>query len=510
VNLLTASIALARARRSAGIVSTVVLAASGCSSGVAVTGATDATSIGTQTETAATTSFFGGVHRIVVSYNDESSTQATILYGPSTRQILRGASLGGWSYSEDHGATWKYGGKLKPPPGWAGLWGDPAITTSRSSYGTVFVSNLAFPDAKFPSGGVNGWVDGSIAGGACLFRSPNGGVDFKFFQCLTDTTPVPGSPFSSRGHFYDGGSLAAGPGGEIYAAYVDLDTSQIVVYRSPDGAAPFVPIPPPVPDYYVGTHPRIQVGPDGVLFAMTAAKQRSGPNPQYMLVVNRFLNGAWASPTLITPAEVTPEVDLGSSLLGFKLTVRTGPQFSFDIGTRSDVWDDSVRFLVTQRNDAGWLFVRGGVCDYALSSCGWLTGWAFGADRVTGREAQRVDVFNPDVVAFPGFLFGIAPRWQGSFLTRYGTSTTTLNLTRATLGYVDGKPFSIPVDIGRDQPVCSDQRGYWGDYDAHVVAGVAGNSVRFMRFMTDSSRGCTERWFFVGKHQHVRAFSYEY
>jgi hypothetical protein len=39
---------------------------------------------------------------------------------------------------------------------------------------------------------------------------------------------------------------------------------------------------------------------------------------------------------------------------------------------------------------------------------------------------------------------------------------------------------------------------------------VTGNSVRFIRFMTDSSRGCVRRWFFMGAHQHVRAFSYDY
>ena len=91
MTLLTASTVVPGVRRLAGILNAAVLiASSGCSSGVAVTGSTDATAIGAQTETAATTSFSGGVHRIVVTYNDESSTQATILYGPTTRKILSG------------------------------------------------------------------------------------------------------------------------------------------------------------------------------------------------------------------------------------------------------------------------------------------------------------------------------------------------------------------------------------------------------------------------------------
>src|SRR5258705_9514001 len=135
---------------------------SACSNAVRVAGGTDAESLGTQSETAATTSFSGGVHRVVVAYNDETNSQATIQYGASTRTVLRGASLMGWSYSNDDGATWKYGGKLTPPAGWAVLWGDPGVTTSRRSYATGFMSNLAVPDAKFPESGLSRYVGGSV------------------------------------------------------------------------------------------------------------------------------------------------------------------------------------------------------------------------------------------------------------------------------------------------------------------------------------------------------------
>jgi len=137
----------------------VSTALTGCAQTGLVTGR-GPTAQGGQSETEATTSYSRGVHRIVVTYNDETASQTTIQYTPTTRKVLRGASLMGWSYSEDHGATWTYGGKLSPPPGWAVLWGDPAITTSRTNYGLVFISNLAFPDAKFPSGGVDGCGSG--------------------------------------------------------------------------------------------------------------------------------------------------------------------------------------------------------------------------------------------------------------------------------------------------------------------------------------------------------------
>jgi hypothetical protein len=169
--------------------------------------------------------------------------------------------------------------------------------------------------------------------------------------------------------------------------------------------------------------------------------------------------------------------------------------------------------MITEKNDRGWLFVRGGICDYDLRSCGWYEGWTFGVSRTTGRDTQRLDVFNPNVAAFPGFLFGVAPRWQGSMLTRYGNSTSTVSLTRGTLGYLSGTsftPFTIPVDIAQNVPVCSDLRGYWGDYDGFLSVQVDNDNVRFMRFMTDSSAGCSRRWQFVGEQQHVRAVDYWY
>src|SRR5258705_9225698 len=135
---------------------------SACSNAVRVAGGTDAESLGTQSETAATTSFSGGVHRVVVAYNDETNSQATIQYSASTRTVLRGASLMGWSYSNDDGATWKYGGKLTPPAGRAVLWGDPGLSTPPPSYPPAFISNLAFPDTKFSAGGLRRYVGRSV------------------------------------------------------------------------------------------------------------------------------------------------------------------------------------------------------------------------------------------------------------------------------------------------------------------------------------------------------------
>ena len=493
-------------RRLAAVAALIVtLVGAGCARPGSVTGSGPTAEAG-QAETDATTTYSAGTARIVVAYNDETANQATITYDAGNRKVLRGASLMGWSYSDDAGASWKYGGKVAPPPGWAVLWGDPAMTTSRTRYGWAYMSNLAFPDAKFPAGGISGFV-GPAVGGACIARSTDGGVTFRHFQCVTNKDPIVDVADAAKGHFYDGGSMASGPRGEIFASFVDTDDHQIDIWRSPDGNAPFTRLPPPFPRYYVGLHPRIRVGPDGTLFVMTIARLLGSSQP-YMLAANRFSNGVWGDPKLVMFIEVQPEIDFGTSVFGAPLKIRTGPQYSFDVGTASSDHDDSVRFMVTQKNDRGWFFIRGGICDYGLRSCGWYEGWTFGVSRVGDRDAPRLDVFNPNVAAFPGFFFGIAPRWQGSMLTRYGNATSTLNLTRGTLGYLGPAPFTVPVDIAKNAPVCSDLRGYWGDYDGFLSVQVDSDNVRFMRFMTDSSNGCPRRWRFVGEHQHVRAVDY--
>src|SRR5947207_6479138 len=135
----------------------LLLLLAGCANSNKVTESDKDTAAVTQSETAATTSYVGGSNnRIVVSYNDESNEQPFITYTQNDRVVTTGASLMGWSYSDDMGTNWTYGGKVSPPKGWAVLWGDPALITSEASYSTVFMSNLAVPDSKMPQGGIHG------------------------------------------------------------------------------------------------------------------------------------------------------------------------------------------------------------------------------------------------------------------------------------------------------------------------------------------------------------------
>jgi hypothetical protein len=215
-----------------------------CSNRNGVTGRKgDPTASGTQSETSATTALVGTTTRIVVTFNDDTNDGTSITYTSTGRHINSGASNMGWSYSDNGGATWNYGGKVKPPSGWPVLWGDPAVTTSQTNYSVVFMSNLAIPSGKFPSGGMDGSVDPfapeSYLGGACIAKSTDSGKTFAIYQCVTNTTPVEGVGDATQGHFYDGGSMVASNSGEVFASFVDVATQQIDVYRSPSDSGTF-------------------------------------------------------------------------------------------------------------------------------------------------------------------------------------------------------------------------------------------------------------------------------
>lgn len=480
----------------------------GCANNHSVTGTSPPTSAGEQSETAATTSFASNVNRIVVTYNDETGEAPFISYAPMDRVIHSGASLMGWSYSEDGGARWTYGGKVAPPRGWAVLWGDPAIATSGAAYNVVFISNLAIPSSKFPAGGIHGYVyygngKSSYIGGACIARSTDGGRTFAAYQCVSNTAPVVDVPDATQGHFYDGGSMASNAAGEVFAAYNDIATELIDVYRSPGANGEFTMLPTPFPNMVAASHPRLRIGLDGTLYV---AAQIVGSGGAYFIYLNRYANGAWGTPKLASDAsELYPLIDLGTIVQGAELTLRTGPQFGYDVGVASAGGQDAVRMLYVRRDTTGHLYLDASACSADLGTCKRVPGWRF---QGGGPGNTPVDTFNPDVVAWRGFI-GLPPTWQASW-GYHVDAQGSINVSRATLGYVNGTALLFPVDILRNTPVCSDTRGYWGDYDAMILAGFQGTATQWMRFATDSSAGCTRRWEFIAVTQHVQQSSYLY
>ena len=468
------------------LVATLVLSLGGCASVGIVTGQTTETAAALQSETAATTAVASGQHRVVVAFNDMTGNEGKIVLGDNSRTVFRGASLMGWSYSEDTGRTWTYGGKIAPPTGWSVLWGDPAATTSRIDSAVVFLSNLAAPDSKFPTTGVTGGLDANM-GGACIARSIDGGKTFSHYQCIT-----------SDQHFYDGASMAATPCGEIFAAYFDITTTEIRVWRAPNHNAPFEPIDNPFPGRIVGTHPRLRASQDGWLYVATDVRTQSGS----FVFMNRYRNGQWATPTQVSETTVggIPVVDLGTTVSGSRLTIRGGPQFSFDVGAASNGGNDAVRLMYT-RAAAQRLYVEGAACAADLTNCHPVPQWR----SSPGAPGEIVDAFDPSVAAWAGTMSQPAV-WASSFYVRNGPSVTGVGLARMDLGYFNGTPLGIQVNQLQDITVCSDRRGYWGDYDEMLHAGFDKTIPVFIRFTTsDIGKGCLTRWGFFANHHHVQS-----
>ena len=481
------------------------LALVGCSQpGVPVTGTNGTDIPRQQSETASTTSFARGQDLIVVTYNDETNSDENIIYTSTTRKILKGASLMGWSYSSDQGKSWHYGGKLQPPAGWSVLWGDPAITTSNGSYHFVFMSNLAIPDSKMPTGEIDGSVQisgaDSYIGGACIARSSDGGKTFSIYQCVSNTTKN-NVPNSDKGHFYDGGSMASSSSGEIYAAFNDVATSQIDVWRSPNEGGQFVPLPPPFPGLSIESHPRIRVNrSDGTLYV--AAQAANG-----VIFINRYLGGQWGSPVVASDPAANQDESIN---FGPGLFIRVGPQFSFAIGAASDDnFSDAIRFLYTRRDsDNGRFFVTGSFCPLSLSpGCQRASEWG----TTPGNLNTPGDQFNPNVEAWGGF-FGLPPAWKATYYDRSGAQPNAINLQQGNLAYLpNGTRIFLPFDLVKNMVVCPDNRGYWGDYDnlLHIGFEQGSSTALFLRTFSDSSLGCDQRWDFTSHNLHVRSVAFQ-
>jgi hypothetical protein len=504
-------LAKAKLRALAGLLWAAALIGA-CSTNHTVTGGKDkVTQPDNQSETAATVGTFNGKARLVVSFNDETGQAAKITYPNDTSRLaLKGASHMGWSFSDDLGVTWTHGGPLAPPKGFSMLWGDPAMATSGAKSNVVFLASLAAPDAKTPPGGVpNAFTTenptfGFPIGGACIATSTDGGGTFPKIQCVRNTTAI-GSVNSTAGHFYDGAALASTPSGAVFAAFTDTETSRIDVWRANDENSAFTQLPDPFPGKVAFMHPRMRVGPDGILYL--AAPVLTGGGGE-VLLMTRFVGGAWTAPVQVTSGgDQGASIDFGSVVQGSELTVRTAGQFGFDVGTPSVQGNDTVRIMEAHFSN-GRLFIEGTACSANLLTCAIMPGWQIGP---SSAGATPLDVYNPDVVAWKGDKTHEAT-WQSSFMERFGASATTVNVSRATLGYVNGNSLTIPVNIAKNVPVCSDRRGYWGDYDAMLLVGPAakGGAMSWMRFYTDSSNACSKRWLFTAREQHVSQASYDY
>src|SRR6516165_8521292 len=83
--------------------------------GIPVTGQPgDPTFPAPQSETVITVSSLNGTSLVVAAYNDDTGVDKTIQYTDTSRTVLAGASLMGWSTSSNLGQSWTYRGKIRP------------------------------------------------------------------------------------------------------------------------------------------------------------------------------------------------------------------------------------------------------------------------------------------------------------------------------------------------------------------------------------------------------------
>jgi hypothetical protein len=139
---------------------------------------------------------------------------------------------------------------------------------------------------------------------------------------------------------------------------------QIHVWKANNEDAAFVRI---TPHPFVGrtmvSHGRIRVDWQTNALYVMAVESRVFPS-RTVAIISRFFQGAWS-----TPVDMPIDIVNVPSIAMSDRTIRTGPQFAFDVGAASPcVWpQDDVRILYTVKAADGYLAVRGAYCDRALT-----------------------------------------------------------------------------------------------------------------------------------------------
>jgi hypothetical protein len=466
---------------------------------IAVTGKEGPTSNGSQSETSFAVNRVGDAVTITVGFNDDTA-QPQIQYTATTRTTKKNATLMGWSYSTDFGNSWTYGGRISPNADWPVLWSDPGLTNSARDQRHVYMAYLAVPKAKMdlaPGSGISGPLNGYI-GGACIARSGDAGKSFSLSQCLRTTET------DSTGDFYDGGNMASDGAGNIYAGWINVDTNRIHIWRAAGETASFQKLVNPFPNEYMVSHPRLRVNPDnGELFVM--ALHLSGE-----LLLSRWNGSAWSGvwhtgmyaqgyPCIATNGTVGCAADS---------MIRAGPQFAFDIGSFGKA-NDHVRILFTRKSGVnGHLYIAGAGCNIGNEACQYIPEWGTGE----GNKEKVESSFNPLLRAYRSEEMarnGEPSLWMGSHTT-YVPSTGRVTFAMGGVAMLTTQNNTnlfiyLAISLLADRIVCSDLRGYWGDYDDLQALGPTPSrqSVAFARTFTDSNLGCSQRWQYNSSAVHV-------
>ena len=476
----------------------------------------DPTVSGNQAETICNVSVVNGASVESVAFNDDEPS-SLMQYTATNRTVFPGYSGQGWSFRARTAANpnppWTHS-LLPTPAGWDLLWGDPSLASNPGLPNVAFLGTLAVPHAKFlyvsNQNGTPGSLQGAFTdspsplGGACIARSTDGGETFSVVGCVQDTTDV-GNLGDTLGHFYDGSSMAVtqnGSGGfSAFAAFIDTETHREAIWSMPDvtsnAANPFQPDNTlmgkigALPDDSLGpieTHVRLRAsGADLWKMSISTAN---------ILQLNiRDRNGNAVG--LASDVVVGMAADFGNDATGTDITVRTGPEFAFDIGVNEQNAPE-MRFvyIAATASQTANFHLQGGFCPLNdLTQCTTVAQWT--------TQPQSVPM-----TLFPAIKFALdpvsnQPVWKVTFQGRTPQNTGQLAVFAADLVRPDMVAPSptyntaglVVAQITPFQTPCPDIRepgtdlgfGYWGDYDDMTFDPTTGT---FVRSFTDSTLGC--------------------
>jgi hypothetical protein len=411
-----------------------------------------------------------GRHNLVITYNHNDPGFVT--FTGNSRQIFSGASLMRFfrlTPVDDSGVS----GRVAPPSGWAVLWGDPGITRNRANANRVYMTNLAVPNAKFPTAA--GKIEGDIArdglapnlcgsylGGACIARSSDNGLTFTLSSadCVRRITGT-----CTQGTFYDGSDMETSPEGRVYAAYRDVQLSKSDVYMATSQTGAFSLL--PTPSGFQGYHPRIKWGPGGLyllqLNGSTLSITRYGGGSSY--------SGMWTSPVNVATNAALGEITLSDR------NIRSAGSYDLDIGPGETGGTDA-RVIYRVVGSDGRHHIRIARCTTGTTiSCTNPTSWR--TDTLAGEQ------FTPAIAT--GTSSAGQPYWAVSYHSTQNFSTG--NQTELRRGIVTnvGDGFTRFAQEPVQRP-CPDNRGYWGDYD-NMATGPGGFT--FRGFSNSFNSSCT-------------------
>jgi len=409
------------------------------------------------------TNYSGIVHKVVAfNYDDPNHVSYTM----NDRVATGGASMTGWAYSNGAGIDdpFQPAQHLTPPVGWPILWGDPGLAQA-SGTGYAYLTTLAVPQSKMPSGGqIHGSLEPYL-GGACVARSHDGGVSFSVSttDCLHTYTY----------DFYDGSDVAAtAGGGPVFAAFRNVDRGSIDVWGAVTSTGAFAQLPNPFPGKSMASHPRLFVA-GNTLFIIAADLSNN-------IWLQSYSGGAWGSASANWPKLVASDYypnDL--SVGGMPIRRNGGPQFDLAwLGFYSTPGD---LIVVYTASGAGYSILKASIChpeQYWVGTC--TTNFATmdagqNAFHPSLGVAKRTYPGNPayDVIAVLMWVQQVG---------------TNVELEIAP-SIVNGGAIAHWYWAGPQAP-CSDQRGYWGDYDAHmgVYQATTDDVPMFWRSFTDSTQ----------------------